>query len=549
MGYQTIVVGSGVAAAAVVRGVLAADPGHAPLVLEAGPRVPVRDRRMWWDFVIHNAAPYDHCHDLPLPGGTATECENELVHAPASPDGTGAKTVWEFRGSRMMGYGGSTFHWGGWGLRFKKEDFKLHDAVGRGANWPITYDDLERFYCAAEELLSVSGEDPHGWTPRSRPYPLPAFEPTAADGPMMRAFDKLGIRYAAMPMARYRRCMTTGTCKYCPIGARFVGAAVLDELLESGRHPNLEARVRRPVSEILMDKKDRAAGVRYFDCETGHTREAYADRVVVCSGAYETPKLLLRSRNRFWPEGVGNAHDQVGRYLISHPFLYARGTMAANPDRLQQELDFPTLMTRHYDTPKEQRGGKLFLFRDRTKPRADLAGMMIAGRRPAEIAAAVAGPQEWELQGLMEEFAHPENRIGLGTGLNRLGLPQTRVRFHRAEGFDAASEERLGWMRAVLREMGLQVGTRPEKDFGVQPQRGDHAAGTCRMSDAPQTGVVDKDLRVHDVGNLFVCSNAVFPSGAAVNPTLTVTALALRLAAHLAGARKATPAPGTGQEG
>jgi choline dehydrogenase-like flavoprotein len=533
MQHQTVVIGSGVAAAALTHRILERDPGHSILILEAGPRVPSRDRRAWWYLVIHDRAPYDHCHDLPLAGPNGAPFENES---------TGA-TSWVFQGSRMMGFGGSTYHWGGWGLRFKPEDFNLRTLTGRGANWPFGYEEMEQHYCDAEALLGVSGSDPHGWTPRSKDYPLPAFEHTAADAPMIDAFKKLGITYAPMPMARYRKCMTTGTCKYCPIGARFVAAYLLDELVDSGRYSNLTMQVCCPVTELIPDGKDRIAGVRYFDREKKEIREAHGERFVICSGSYESPKLLLRSKNDFWEHGVGNDHKLVGKHIISHPFLYVRGWSQKNPDRLQQELDFPTLMSRHYDTTREQRDGKLFLFRDRTKPRVNLAKLMSEGRTREQIEAHITGPMEWELQGFMEEFANPENRVELGTGDNRLGLPQTRVHFHRADGFDAAAEERLGWMKLILREMGLTVGTQPEKDFGVLTQRGDHAASTCRMADSPEEGVVDRDLKVHGVKNLFVCSNAVFPSGAAVNPTLTVTALSLRLGQHL------TPAPADGKGG
>jgi choline dehydrogenase-like flavoprotein len=522
--HQTILVGSGVAAAALAHQLLEQDPGHSLLILEAGPRVPVKERRAWWDYVIHGLPPYEHCHDLPLPGPGVSESENEST----------GKALWVLRESRMMGYGGSTYHWGGWGLRFKPEDFKLFSRTGRGADWPLDYDDLEAHYCAAERLLSVSGSDPHGWAPRTQDYPLPAFAHTAADAPMMVAFDRLGIKYAPMPMARYRKCMTTGTCKYCPLGARFAAVYLTEDLAASGRHPNFEVRVRCPVSELLMERKDRVLGVRYLDAGTGRTRAAYGRRVVICSGSYESPKLLLRSRNPFWEKGVGNnGKELVGKHIISHPFLYVRGTAATNPDRLQQELDFPTLMSRHYDSPTEQRGGKLFLFRDRTKPRTDLAGLMTAGKTRAEIDAVVTGKTEWELQGLMEEFANPINRVELGAGLNRLGLPQTRVHFQRADGFEESSAQRLEWMKGVLREMGLTVGEERDKDFGVAVQRGDHAASTCRMAKSADDGVVDENLRVHGVDNLYVCSNAVFPSGAAVNPTLTVTALALRLGKFL----------------
>lgn len=255
MEYQTIIIGSGVAAATIAQTLLHDDASHRMLILEAGPRVPSKDRRLWWDLVIHGRSAYEHCHDLPLPGKGDPEVENEST----------GPTEWTFRESRMMGYGGSTFHWGGWALRFKPEDFELFSHTGRGADWPITYNDLEPFYCEAETLLGVSGSDPHQWTPRSKRYPLPPFEHTKADGPMMKALDNLGISYAPMPMARFSKCMTTGTCKYCPFGARFVASYILDELVEKGLASNLEIHTRSPVSELLLDRKDRVVGVRYLD--------------------------------------------------------------------------------------------------------------------------------------------------------------------------------------------------------------------------------------------------------------------------------------------
>jgi choline dehydrogenase-like flavoprotein len=227
---------------------------------------------------------------------------------------------------------------------------------------------------------------------------------------------------------------------------------------------------------------------------------------------------------------LGNDHRQVGKYLISHTLIFAKGESASNPDRYQQELDFPVLMSRHYDTPEYQPGGKLFLFRDRTLPDPRLAQLMIGGADRAAVDKAVTGPASWSLQGFMEEFAHENNRVELGDGLNRLGLPQTRVWFSRAPGFKEASEVRLDLMREIIRAMGLQ-----KIDSKVTPLRGDHAASTCRMADTPEAGVVDKNLAVFGVDNLYVCSNAAFPSGAAVNPTLTLTAMSIRLGEHLLG--------------
>ena len=155
---------------------------------------------------------------------------------------------------------------------------------------------------------------------------------------------------------------------------------------------------------------------------------------------------------------------------------------------------------------------------------------MIEGKTKAEISRQSMGPMEIELQGFMEEFSLFENRISDGSGVNRAGLHQTKVDFSRAEDFKERAGTRLEIMKRIIEETGATI-----KKAALRSQRGDHAAATCRMGDSPATSVVDENLKVHGVDNLWVCSNAVFPSGAAVNPTLTLAALATRLSDELKG--------------
>src|SRR5207244_3136041 len=152
----------------------------------------------------------------------------------------------------------------------------------------------------AEEYLSVCGDDSEGWTPRSMPYPRPPFPWTAADGEMIQAFQDLGIKPGKLPIARYRKCMTTGTCKYCQIGARFSGQIALEDLLEDGRHSNLEVVHNAPVTKINAESKRRISSVEYLDSVTGETYEAVGDKIIACAGSYETPKLLQVSTSSFW---------------------------------------------------------------------------------------------------------------------------------------------------------------------------------------------------------------------------------------------------------
>lgn len=515
--FDYVIIGSGVAAAIVADGIQRSHRTATVAVIEAGRRVPLKDRRKWWDFISTGVNPYDDYHDLDI------DKENYSV----------GDESWTFRESRLMGRGGSTVHWGGWSLRFKEEDFELCSRTGRGADWPISYADLEPYYEKAEVTLGVSGraEDSLGnvMPPRRSEYPLDPFPFVEADRPLIEAMrnSKEEIAFGHMPMARFRKCMTTGTCRYCPFGARFTAAYMWDDL-ESNDDFNLEFFERSPCQRLLVRNRKKVYGVEVISPSTGKTSVIEGRKFLVAAGSYESPKLLQRSTSTEWASGIGNDHDLVGRFLISHPFLHVRARLPTNANRWNQELDFPTLMSRHYDSPKYQSKGKLFLFKDRGRPKTDLAGLMIAGKTAAQISRLAMGPMEIELQGFMEEFSRFDNRISDGKGTNRMGLQQSRVDFSRAEDFKERAASRLKIMEAIIEKTGATI-----IKSALRSQRGDHAAATCRMGDCPETSVVDQDLKVHGVDNLWVCSNAVFPSGGAVNPTLTLAALATRLSDKL----------------
>jgi choline dehydrogenase-like flavoprotein len=507
--YATIIIGSGVAGSTIATKLLEADPNASILMLEAGPIVPMKDRRYWWDYVVSYAQPYAHCYDR--------DGDNDSV----------GETPWISKGSRLMIYGGSTVHWGGWSMRFKPEDFNLKSNTGGGGDWPYGYAELEPYYCRAEEYLSVGGDDDDPW--RSKPYPMPAYPWTESDGEMVEAFDRLGITPGKMPMARYRKCMATGTCKYCPIGARFSGSYILDDLLAEPRFTYLgQAPALRLGTE---ESKSKIAYVEYLDPFTAEPVKARGDTIIICSGAYEAPKLLQTSVSFHWEHGIGNDHDLVGRYPVSHPFLSVAGTKPNNPERWIQEYDFPTLMSRTYDTEEYQSNGKIFLMKDASQPNTDIAGQMIAGKTRAEVDAAVSGRRSMHLSAFMEEKGSWADRFTVAQGTTRFGLPRTKIDFSYPSDFVARANKNLGLMSAVLKEMGYE---------NLQPQIGDqdghHTSSTTRMGTDPTQGVVDEHLKVFGTDNLYVCSNAVLPNCAAVNPTLTLVAVTLKLTDHLLGA-------------
>ncbi|WP_371763445.1 GMC oxidoreductase [Massilia sp.] len=538
MKTDVLIIGSGIAATALASRLLEADPRREILILEAGSRVKMQDQALWTDFMVSGATysnlPYYRYNDLPYP-------ERDF---PGENRNVGGTTV-PLAGARVMTYGGSTMHWGGWSFRLKEEDFRMRTNTGQGADWPVGYADLEPYYCQAEHYIGVSGDSDDQSPPRTRDYRFPAFPFSKEDGKAYRAMAALGIPAQHLPIARHgitdttsrhAPCKTTGTCKYCPFGARYAATNFLNDMLNWCDYANLQVMDNCVVDTITMSAKNLASGVVCIDQSTGVALDIAANTVIVASGAIESPKLLLRSNSQFWVNGIGNDHDLVGRYFVTHPYFIFTAAMETNGERLQPEMDFPTLCSRHFDSPEEQEKGKFILVNppSATVPMVNgmvmnVAQMMQVGMTRAEIDAAMTGPAQVQIHSMLEIPSEYGNRVLNLEIRNRLGLRQTIVDYTQSGKFN----ERV-------REMGAHV-ARIFETMGAVPQgapsiswRADHAACTCRMADTEQDGVVDRNLKVFGVDNLYVCSNAVFPSTGAVNPTLTLTALTLRLGDHLA---------------
>jgi choline dehydrogenase-like flavoprotein len=507
--YDYVFIGSGVATATTALYLLKKKPDASILILEAGDDFITKDRRSWWDYVTTDTAPYKFAED--------DKEADEIISDPSNP---GSK--WGIAGSRLTVRGGTTVHWGGWSLRLKPEDFQVQKNTGRGCNWPFSYDELAPFYSEAESYLSVGGDSTD-----EVHYPQPPFDYVEADGPMIMAFEQLDISYQRMPIARYRKCMTTGTCKYCPFGSRYEAGSVLDQL--QGKE-NVDIILNAAVSKLELSERGAVSSALLV----GDKPKAFkGHHFIIAAGATESPKLLLQSKNdSWWPNGIGNDYDLVGRYLVGHRLFEVSGMLPDNPLRWQQALDFPTLMSRHYDSPQEQENGKLFMFKSRSNPKTNIAELMQTGKSHEQISHVVEGPMKMKLQGFMEDFGRFDNRVELGSKINAFNLPTTKVTFKHQQDFDERAYQRMKLMAKVLQKMGCS-----DISSKIRDARGDHASGTCRMHKEPSMGVVDANLKVHGMKNLYVCSNATFPSIGAVNPTLTLTALAVRLAKHLSDIR------------
>lgn len=523
---ETLIIGSGVVAAAISQRLLEKNPSASILILEAGNRVKTKDFALWEQYLLTGRLPYDACRDLDYPQRDS-HGENASIGA----------TLMPLQGSRLFNYGGSTMHWGGWSFRLKPEDFCLHEVDNDLMSWPFGYATLEPYYCQAEEYLAVSGDSKDQTIPRSKGYPFKPFPFTIQDAPLLLSLKKLNYGYSHLPIARrgvsavasrHAPCQTTGTCKYCPFGARYVASNYLDDIREWNDYPNFEITLGAVVESVEVSSKARANAVVYTDRASGAKISVQAGRILVAAGTIESAKLLLRSTSTYWPQGIGNDFDLVGRYLVTHPYFIFTGVLPKNVLNLQPEMNFPTLVSRHFDAKEEQKEGKFILVNPPDTVPVALAAKMQAGFTRSQIDSYKEGPLPLTMHGMVEVFSRYENRITNLQLRNHLGIPQTSVDFSAAPNF----RDRMAQIKYKVQQIYAAMGAKLTDDATVS-WRADHAACTCRMSSDPVHGVVDQNLRVHGMENLYVCSNAVFPNIGAINPTLTLTALALRLAEHL----------------
>lgn len=514
------IVGGGIAGGILAKHLLR--QGQEVTLIEAGMTVPMRDPAQWLHHVTTGETPYDGCADLQ--DSVQNEGPQDLV----------------LKGSRLFVRGGSTVHWDGCCPRLAPEDFEKASRCGFGMDWPFGYDLLEPFYERAEHLIGVSADYRHGRVKRRNPLPFPPLKAGRIDLQFAEACERLGWQSERIPVARNVQpldgrvpCQNTGTCAYCPVGGRFTGDLLFDQM----DHERSFSYVRGAARRVLMNDAHLAEGVEITDLVTGDTRSVFADRVIIAAGAIESAKLLMASRARDWTAGLGNHSGHLGRHLTAHPLLKLWVGRDVNSERLRPEHFFPTWCSREFDGPEHQQQGKMILF-PFGGPTVDLARMIAEGRSPEEVRAATQGPAELMLAGLLEMRESEASRIELAPGTTALGLPRTRIHFEWTRDSIAHVSTHRVRMERVAREMGwqplrFQIDQSPVVPEGRFAVRGDHVTGLCRMSTRASDGVVDPDLRIHGVDNVWVCSNAVFPSPGAANPTLTLAALAIRLGDRL----------------
>ena len=464
--------------------------------------------------------------------------------------------------SRLRFFGGSTNHWGGWCRPLEPSDFAAR-ADWPESGWPINRSDLDPYYQAASALCGLgptSFDDLPFWRnqPRGRNLaPLP--------------FNPALIQNALFQISRVNFGRDHGPALKAASNINVILNATALELI--------------PAAASRTDQTRKSVGSVLVTTMGGKTFTVSARFFVIATGGIESARLLLLS-DKIHPNGAGNENDLVGRYFMDHVWMTTAGYLRFARDGFQAPLYFDetsvggarifaALACAPEFIAREKIGAmRIILVPSRTSTAgldsarevvaqlrhgalpdhlgehlgnmmadidviAESAYKTVTGSKTGWIANDPRAPYKGAFVDLnFEQRPNRDSRVLLDSA--RDGFGQRRIRLDwrltdtdrrtATRALDLAAREfgRIGLGRTRIR---LDVAN--GENWPSEIKGSDHHSGTARMSSTPKTGVVDKDCRVHSMANLYVAGSAVFPTIGYANPTLTIVALALRLADHL----------------
>jgi len=440
--------------------------------------------------------------------------------------------------------GGSTIHWSAHYPRYHPSDFRVRSLDGVADDWPLEYAELEPFYDLSDRLTGVAGLTGDPSQPPRSPRGTPPLPIGRLGETIARGFDRLGWHWwvsdgAIVSEAYDGRpgCNLCGPCDLgCPTGARASADVTFwPKALAAGAELRTGCRVR----EISLEPSGQARGVLYYD-QRGAIHEQRAALVVLACNGIGTPRLLLNSRSAHFPDGLANRSGLVGKNLMFHPFAAVGGVFPDDLDSWMGPVGSVIFSHEFYETDADRgfvRGFGLQIVRH-SGPLSVALGGFTARRVPW-------GEQHHRV--FDERFGHLINIGVMGEDLPELhnevvldpeladahGIPAPLVRYRLSDNSLRMLDYGVARAAEALEAAGA---TQVLVQNPLRPS-GWHLLGTCRMGDDPRTSVVDRWGRAHDVPNLFIVDGSIFVTSAAVNPTTTIQALALRTADHIATTR------------
>ena len=445
--------------------------------------------------------------------------------------------------------GGKSMHWGRQSYRWNKQDFEANAKDGIGVEWPIRYEDLAPWYSYIEKFIGVSGQKnnldvlPNGdFLP-----PMLMFNPERffADKIQEKLNRPVIIgRTANLTKPQpWHTSLGRASCQYrnkcargCPYGAYY--SSLSGALPAATRTNNLSILHDSIVTEIVYDDyTSKAKGVRTINQNTFETYDFFAKIIFVNAGSMNSAALLLNSKSRRFPTGLGNDSDQLGRNIMDHHLgVGASATIEGFEDdfvlgQRPNALYIPRF--RNWGADKQKNYIRGYGYQGGAN-RYDWKRGISADGFGADFKLEMTKAGQWNIGfgGFGEVLPNPKNRMFLDPEKkDKWGIPLIV--------FDAAFGENEIQMRKDMANSAAEMldaaGFKNITQYNRQDVHlglGIHEMGTARMGKDPKTSVLNKYNQVHSCKNVFVTDGAAMTSSSCVNPSLTYMALTARAVSH-----------------
>ncbi len=559
--YDVVIIGSGAGGGMAAKRL--SEQGLTVAIIEAGPffdpKNPAQKTQMkWpWESPRRGASSVRDFGDFDMAYG-GWDIEGE-------PYTTKDDTEFEWFRSRMLG--GRTNHWGRISLRFGPDDFKKKNIDGLGENWPIGYEDVKPYYDKVDKLIGIFGSKENI---RNEPdgFFLPPPKPRLHELYYIKAARKAGVAVMPSRLSILTKAINKdrGVCFYCRQCSRSCsvyadfssGSCLIFPAQKAGNQ--IDLYVNSMAREILTDDEGRATGVSYISKDDRKEYRIKGKVVVLAASACESARLLLNSKSKQHPNGLGNSSNVVGKYLHdstgSSRMAFVPELM--NRDRYNEDgvgglhvytpwwldnkkLDFP----RGYHI--EIWGGMgmpSYGFGFNVNSMNKYLGMKVGGygsqlkEDARKFYGAFIG-----VSGRGESVAMKDNYCEIDPNVvDEFGIPVLRFHYKWTDFERKQARHMHNTFEEIFTEMGGEIlGDKPtkEQDYGLlKPGQIIHEVGTTRMGSDPKTSVTNQFGQLHDANNVFVVDGGTFVSQADKNPTWTILALAWRASDYIGGELK-----------